>query len=119
MRAFHIVGKAARVILIGLLCNLLFTAGEALAQEPPALVALHLEDGTILIGEVISEDAKTIRLRTKTMGEIVVDVEHIESRSTPAAAAAAPILDAPPVDAPPEHTAVRNGPAPSPPGRRG
>ena len=106
VRAFHIVGKAARVILIGLLCNLLFTAGEALAQEPPALVALHLEDGTILIGEVISEDAKTIRLRTKTMGEIVVDVENIESRSTPAAAAAAPILSAPPVNAPPEHTAV-------------
>lgn len=93
---------AAALLLLGLVA----IASPALAQEKPepVIVALHLKDGTVLIGEILSEEGGKIRLRSQTLGEVTVAADEVEARG-PGSAMPEPVhATAPP--APLTHTKV-------------
>ena len=51
------------------------------AGQPPATqVTLHLSDGSMIIGEVLSETDGKIRFRTKLLGEVSIDSHEVERR---------------------------------------
>jgi hypothetical protein len=93
--------SAALVLLL-----LLAIGAPAVAQEKPepVIVALHLKDGTVLIGEILSEDGGKIRFRSQTLGEVTVAADDVEARG-PGAATPEPVHAAAP-PAPVTHTKV-------------
>jgi hypothetical protein len=78
------------------------------AEQPaPNLVTLHLVDGTIVVGEVLSDADGKIRVRTQHLGELTIDSGAIKDRGpldeeAPEALAAHKAEAA----APPEHPKV-------------
>jgi hypothetical protein len=85
-------------------------ASPALAQEaqPPATttVALHLKDGTVLVGEVLSEQGGKIRVRTHALGDITIDAGDVDHRGPSEGAHATTAVHAAEAAAPPAHTKV-------------
>lgn len=71
-------------------------------QPPPGLVTLHLSDGSVVIGEVLSETGGKIRFRSRLLGEVTIDSHEVEHR-------------APVGDEAPEALATHNAEAAAPP----
>ena len=94
-------GRALCLVIVSLLT--LVIPAPAHAQETPATVKveLHLKDGTVLIGEVVSKDAGKIRFRSQALGEITIAADDVLSRGP---AAAAELVATPPAPAGPVTT---------------
>lgn len=77
-----------RRVCIALLSAIAFTS-PALARQAPAPQAaqpaatpmtLHLSDGSIVIGEVLSETDGKMRVRTRLLGDLTIDSQEVERR---------------------------------------
>jgi hypothetical protein len=67
---------------IYLICILSFSIQNVFAQKNSNIsTALYLEDGSIYIGEIVSEDAFEIVLKTEFIGEVTVPAYLVKNRS--------------------------------------
>lgn len=69
-----------RRVVVALLSAIGVTSPAIAMQAEQQLVTLHLSDGSIIIGEVLSDADGKIRLRTKLLGEITLDSREVERR---------------------------------------
>jgi hypothetical protein len=78
-----VLGPALLVCALG--------AWPAAAQEAPETVTLHLNDGSVVVGRIVSEEGGRVRVATEGLGEVTIDAARIVDRGavaeTPAAAA--------------------------------
>ncbi len=75
-------------------------------QPAPEAVALHLSDGTVLIGEVLEEADGKIRVRTRLLGDVSVDSDNVDHRGPVEAPPETVVTHKAQAAAPPEHTAA-------------
>ena len=55
-------------------------AVTASAQDAPATVTLHLNDGSVVVGRIVSEEGGRVRIATEGLGEVTIEVARIVDR---------------------------------------